>query len=400
MPQETKKSRSWVQKLGLGFIVTALLIIATLLIYRALMPRSTDEAKTVGSGPSSSLEQPSLTTSTIISGLDHPWDIAFLPDETLLMTERGGDISIVKDGKKSVIEHPDDVAARGEGGMLGLAVDPEFSPNRYIYTCFNSTLSGLDVRVARWKLSSDQSRLEDRKDIIINIPANPSGRHSGCRIGFGADGNLWVGTGDAADANSPQDLDSLGGKILRVNRNGSPVMGNIDGGDPRVYSFGHRNTQGLAFYKEAIGGSYGVSVEHGPGRDDEVNALAKGNFGWAPGAGYGESVPMTDTTRFPGAILSMWSSGDPTIAPSDASFLYGTQWGKWQNRLAMGVLKDKHLRLIEFKTDGTLGEQLRLLDGEHGRLRAVTLGPDNSLYISTDNGGSEDKVLRVQAALD
>jgi len=152
--------------------------------------------------------------------------------------------------------------------------------------------------------------------------------------------------------------------------------------------------QGLAFHERETGGSYGYSVEHGPDVDDEVNELRTGNFGWAPGRNYDESVPMTDTAKFPSAVKSVWSSGDPTIATSDADFLSGGVWGTWSGRLAIGALKGTQLRLLDIK-NGTVGEQLALFDGEYGRIRAVTMNlSDNSLYISTDNGGN-DKILKI-----
>ncbi|TAH33271.1 PQQ-dependent sugar dehydrogenase [Candidatus Saccharibacteria bacterium] len=334
---------------------------------------------------------PKLDVATIISGLDHPWEIAFLPDRTMLITERSNAVSKVSNGRAIALYTPPDVAVYGEGGLMGLAIDPDFAQNRYIYACYNSSRDG--IVVARLIVDSGVTAAREDKKIITNMPMNPSGRHSGCRLAFGPDEYLWVGTGDAADESTPQDLNSLGGKVLRVTRDGEGVEGNITSGDKRVYSYGHRNTQGLAFYEASRDGSYGVSVEHGSSRDDEINELKPGNFGWQPGRGYDESVPMTDTARFPDAVPAIWSSGEPTIAPSDADFLRGETWGSWNGRLAMGVLKGRHLRILDI-TDGKLGEQIRILDGEYGRLRAVTFGPDGSLYISTDNGG-DDKILKI-----
>jgi len=352
------------------------------------------------SQPDTRNNTPRIEAVVVTSGLDHPWEVAFLPDNTMLFTERGGVISKLADGKKVVIEEPDDVVVRGEGGMMGLAVDPDYQSNRYIYACFNSSRSGLDIRVVRWRLNESATSASERTDIVTGMPAASSGRHSGCRIGFGLDRNLWIGTGDAARGGVSQDLSSLGGKILRVDRDGKGVDGNLGGqADPRIYSYGHRNTQGLAFYSSIQNGSYGVSVEHGSSVDDEVNPLVKGNFGWNPPLPYDESVPMTDTQKFPEAVKSIWNSGDPTIAPSDAAFLTGNEWGKWQDRLAMGVLKDQHLRLLELKPDGTTGEQLKVFDHAYGRIRAVTLGPDSVLYISTDNGAGQDQIVRLTPKL-
>lgn len=393
-PEGTKKRRI-IDLLLVGFLLLA--GIAALFLVWSLTQPSEDVAQVIDATKKSPANRtPALSNAVVVGGLDHPWEVAFLPDQTMIMTERGGDISKVADGKKTILYRPDDVHARGEGGMLGLAVDPEFITNRFIYTCFNSSLGGPDVRVARWKIDEKLTQLNDRRDIITGIPSAQSGRHSGCRIGFGSDKHLWVGTGDAAAAANPQDLKSLGGKILRIDRDGKGATDNLGGGaDPRIFSYGHRNTQGLAFYSAPKNGSYGISAEHGSTLDDEVNSLIKGNFGWAPNLPYIENVPMTDTKRFPQAIKSIWSSGSPTIATGDADFLVGKEWGSWQGRLAVAVLKDKHLRILELKDDNTTGEQLRLFDQLFGRLRAVTMGPDNSLYVTTDNGSNSDFVLRI-----
>jgi glucose/arabinose dehydrogenase len=380
-------------------VVVALLFmaIAAFMFVLTSLLQSKDKAPVVDTTKKSVLgHTPALKTAVVLGGLDHPWEVAFLPDNTMLITERAGSISKIVAGQKIILHYPDDVYAQGEGGMLGLAVDPKFATNRYIYTCFNSSLGGPDVRVVRWKVDDNATSLSNRKDIVTGIPSTASGRHSGCRLGFGSGGNLWIGTGDAALGGVAQDLKGLGGKILRVDREGNAVKGNLGGdADPRIFSYGHRNVQGLAFYKAPKNGLYGVSIEHGSHIDDEVNLLAKGNFGWAPGISYIEREPMTDLVRFPDAVSSVWSSGEPTIAPADADFLVGEKWGKWDGRLAMAVLKDKHLRLLELKDDGTTGEQLKLFDGKFGRLRAVTMHTDGSLYLTTDNGGNQDFVLRV-----
>ena len=335
---------------------------------------------------------PDLTAETMIKGLDHPWDIDFLPDGTLLVTERSGAFSRVVDGAKTVLESPADVDANGEGGLMGLAVDPEYAQNQYVYACLNSTRG--DVRVARWKLSG--TVLSQRTDIVTGIPAADSGRHSGCQIAFGPDDNLWIGTGDAADETQPQDLRKLGGKILRVDREGKAAISNPDGPDARVYSYGHRNTQALVFYPTLKDTSYGFSVEHGPDRDDEINELKPGNFGWKPGANYDESVPMTDTGSFADANTSVWSSGTPTIAPSGAALLKGKDWGRLEGWLAVSVLKAQKLLVLNIVNGSVAGERSYFAN-EHGRLRAATLGPDGALYVSTDTG-SNDSILRITAA--
>jgi glucose/arabinose dehydrogenase len=333
----------------------------------------------------------------VLSGREHIWDIAFLPTKEMIITERKGIVSLIKNGQAQTLVDINDVYARGEGGLLGLAIDPQFATNRYVYTCFNSTNN--DIRVARWKLTSKADALTGRTDIVTGIPQNESGRHSGCRLVFGPDGYLWIGTGDTAQnltPQSPQDPKSLGGKILRVDRNGKGAPSNLGGKfDARIYSYGHRNTQGLAFFASEVRGVPGISAEHGPGIDDEINPLKPGNFGWAPPDGpYDESVPMTNKERFPDAVEAIWSSGNPTLAPSGAAILRGGQWKGWDGAVVVAMLKGQHLRILLLDDNLTVtGEAERLTD-KYGRLRAVTPGPNGALYVSTSNG-SDDKVLRI-----
>jgi glucose/arabinose dehydrogenase len=326
---------------------------------------------------------PTLTVANVIGNLNRPWDIAFTPKGSLLFTERVGRINGLIGGQRVVLHTPADVVAEGEGGMMGLAVDPGFNTNRRIYACFLSDRSGsLDVRIARWRMPTTNDRLVERVDILTGIPANPTGRHSGCRIRFGPDGYLWVGTGDAAVGTNPQDPNSLGGKVLRITTSGAPAPGNAGAPfRPEIYTFGHRNVQGLAF--AADGKAY--SIEHGSDRDDEVNLLVRrGNYGWDPVPGYNESVPMTDRTKFPNARVAIWRSGASTIAPSGGTFLRGSQWLGWNRALAMAVLKDHHLRIIGLTPNGLTVEQQWVAVSNRGRLRVAVQGPNGSLYIATD----------------
>ncbi|MES2876324.1 MAG: PQQ-dependent sugar dehydrogenase [Patescibacteria group bacterium] len=356
---------------------------ATFLVLRMFDAQNTQTS--TGSEPST----PNLTATIVVDGLEHPWDIDFLPNGTALFTERPGTISKIMNGEKTVIESLDDVNAQGEGGLMGIAVDPDYDENKYIYACYNSARD--DVRVVRWEF--DGSELSEKTDIVTGIPTADSGRHSGCQTAFGPDGNLWIGTGDAADEAQPQDQAKLGGKILRLTRDGTPASGNPEGPDKRVFSYGHRNTQALAFYPALQDDSYGVSIEHGPSQDDEVNELKPGNFGWAPGEGYDESVPMTDTAKFPLAIEHIWTSGNSTIAPSGAAFLRGEAWGRLEGWLAVSVLKDQKLMLLNVSNGSVNGARV-LFEGKYGRLRAATLGTDGALYVSTDNG-SNDAILKI-----
>ena len=333
---------------------------------------------------------PKLGVTTVVSGLDHPWDIGFLPNGTMLVTERPGRLDRIVNGAAQLVIAPADVVAAGEGGMLGLAVDPLFATNGYVFVCMASSAGGTtDVRVVRFTLAQNGASVLARQDIVTGLPYT-SGRHSGCRPRFGPDGALWVGTGDSATGTVPQDPGSLGGKVLRVNRDGTAAAGNPFG--LRWYTRGHRNVQGLAF-RPSDGMPF--EIEHGTSRDDEVNVLqAGGNYGWDPLPGYNELRPMTDLVKFPQAIVAKWSSGSPTIAPSGATFVTGARWGNWNGALAVAVLKAQQLRVFYVAANGAIAGSNTVLT-TYGRLRSVVQGPDGDLYISTDNGGGNDVVLRV-----
>lgn len=340
--------------------------------------------------------EPNLQITEVLTGLSRPWDVVFLPDTTLLFNERSGSVSKIVAGEKVIIARIPDVYAVGEGGLTGLALDADFVKNRYLYTCMNSQVAGrVDVRLVRWRLNEAASSLGERKDIVTSIPSNRSGRHSGCRVRSASDGTLWVGTGDAAVASHPQSPQSLGGKILHVNREGEAVSGNMSPPfDPRIFSYGHRNVQGIVLFDRPEGDVYGYSVEHGSDRDDEVNILKKGNFGWAPRVTYVEAgIPMTDLSRFPDAVSAVWSSGFPTIAPSGATQLKGEKWGSWENAVAMAVLKGKHVRIMTFDSSHKLLSEKTNIT-EFGRIRSTALAPDGSMYLTTDNGNN-DKIIQI-----
>lgn len=339
---------------------------------------------------------PSLNVATLVSGLSNPWDIAFTPDGTMLFTERPGRLSArLPDGTVRTLSADfGDLFVSGETGLLGLAVDPDFAANRRIYTCQGAV--GPQVKVVAWQLDAGVTAATRVTDPLVGGLPSTSGRHGGCRLRFDATGALLIGTGDAAVGAHPQNLASLGGKVLRVDAaSGAPAAGNPFLADPNpatrlIYSYGHRNVQGLAL--RADGQIF--EVEHGPDRDDEVNLLQAGaNYGWNPVPGYNESVPMTAS----GATGARWASGSPTVAPSGATFLNGSAWRGYSGALAVATLKGTALRVQFYDGAGNLvGEVLpAALNGTLGRLRAATQGPDGALYLSTDNGGGADRIVRV-----
>lgn len=378
-------------------ILIQLAVIAWLAVRLAQAPSyEHDNTGANNSSTSTSAETPKFKADVIVQGRQNAWDVVMLPGsgKQLLFTERRGSVNLYDAGKVKQVAFISDVAAQGEGGLMGMALDPQFSQNRYLYLCHNATAG--DVRVTRWKVADNLSSLTNRKDIITGIAANPSGRHSGCRLAFGPDGYLWTGTGDSAQGTQPQQLSSLNGKILRTDRDGKGASGNLGGGfDGRIYSYGHRNTQGIAFFTAARNGVVGVSAEHGSTIDDELNPLAKGNFGWAPPEGYDEDgVSMTDTMRFPDAVEAIWSSGKPTQAPSGIAVIEGQAWKGWDGAVVMALLKDKHLKVFRLNQDNRVVKEEKILEGDYGRLRTVYQAGDGNLYVTTDNS-SNDKIIRL-----
>jgi aldose sugar dehydrogenase len=336
---------------------------------------------------------PALEVTVVADGLDHPWDVAQASDGTLLVDERpGGFTAVLPDGTVQQVEADfDDLFARGETGLMGLVLDPAFDANRRFYSCQGvSGDSDSSIAVISWTMSDDwRSATRVADPLIGNIPVNSgSGRHGGCRLRFMPDGALLIGTGDNAVGRNPQDRTSWAGKVLLAD----PATGEV-----AVWTYGHRNVQGLAV-RPGTGQIF--SVEQGTSRDDEVNLLQEGgNYGYDPdgaGGGYDESVPMTDT-GIPGAIPAVWSSGPQTIATCGGTFLDGDRWGDYDGLMLLGVLKGQGVLALRLDDVGVLQEQFRLpeLEGAYGRIRTVQQGTDGDLYVTTDNGSNEDKLLRV-----
>lgn len=351
----------------------------------------------------------------VVTGLTIPWDLAFTPDRTMLFTERGGTISarLTNGTVQSITADMSDLSTGQEAGLMSIAVDPQFGSNRRFYTCQahtdtpggGKTDEDDDVQVIAWTVNAGYTKATRVDDPLVGgIPSNS--RHSGCRLRFGPSGYLWISTGDAREGGQPQDLASLGGKVLRVDAaTGEGAPGNPFPESPLVYTYGHRNVQGLA---RRPGPQQMWAVEHGPDRDDEINRLVSGgNYGWDPRLGddnldYDESVPMTDTGKYPKAVEAKWSSGRPSVAPSGGVFLEGSGWGPWRGMLAVALLRDKTLRVFDFDSGGNLKSEYAVpeLDDAYGRngygrLRSPVMGPDGSLYVTTSNGSGMDSILKV-----
>ena len=338
---------------------------------------------------------PNLVVSTPVSGLSIPWDLAFTPDGTMLFTQRAGVLSSrLADGTVGTVDADfAEVLSTGENGLMGIVVDPDFASNRRFYTC--QTHVGPEMQVIAWTIDAAYTIATRVADPLVGDMPTASSRHGGCRLRFGPEGYLWIATGDAATGTVPQDLTSLGGKVLRVDPSTGAGVPTNPFAPSRVYTYGHRNMQGLALRP---GTSQMWSVEHGPAFDDEINLLVAGrNYGWDPVPGYNQGVPMTDLVKFPGAVEAKWSSGSTTLATSGGIFLEGAQWGVWEGRLAVATLKDSKLRLFEFTPEGDFVSQVVVpeFDGAYGRLRTPMMGPDGALYVTTSNGSGQDRILRI-----
>jgi glucose/arabinose dehydrogenase len=343
---------------------------------------------------------PQLRITTVVRNVDHPWDVRTLPGGTLIFTQRDrATLSVLKHGKVKKVAFPSSsVWVSGETGLMGLEVDPDFATNRRIYTCQGGfTGGGHDVHVTAWTLDSKLRTATMDRVLIGGFPTS-SGRHGGCRLLVTSDGSLLVGTGDAAQGTNPEDLDSLGGKTLRLDRfTGAPWPTNpyATASGPRryVHTFGHRNVQGVT--ERADGTLW--NVEQGTYRDDEVNLLVNGgDYGYNPVPGYNESVPMTDPSLPGHQVRAGWRSGDPTLATSGGSFVDGAKWRALDGALAVACLKASRVLFLTFDAKGKLLKvrQPRALR-QFGRIRQVSTSQNGDMLVTTDNGGGNDVILRV-----
>lgn len=359
---------------------------------------------------------PDLARSVVTSGLSSPWDIAFNAGGDLFFSERCRGLSVRRtDGTVThlfgsvgaALEAPD-LFCDGQSGALGVALDPDFASNRriYLFMASNLSTSPRTNRVVRLELDEGLTAASARADIVTDIAfkditnaVGGVGSHSGGRIRFGPDGFLYISTGDNHNGSLPQHPTQLGGKVLRVTTSGAAAPGNTapSGFDSRIYTYGHRNVQGIAFHP---GDGRAWIAEHGPNHSDEVTALSNGgNGGWDPQnrpaltcpdgycgyAGDPNTMPMTDLTRFPGAMPAAWSNNNSSQGMGPAAFLVGPQWGDWNGRLAVGIMGGRRLVILTVTQGGasTAAENASLPDA---RYRALTQGPDGNLYVATDAG--------------
>jgi glucose/arabinose dehydrogenase len=325
--------------------------------------------------------------------LEHPWDIAFAPDGRMLVTERAGQVVVFASATGSDITRTTtvpDVRAELESGLMGIAID-----GTTVYVCASRDPGGDSGEP--WRVQLLRSTLADDGSLapfeVVPIGEAMGGpRHQGCAVEV-ADGYLWVSIGEAnqpAGENRAQDPDSLNGKILRLALDGSIPADNPFGN--AVFSVGHRNPQGIAVSPSGLV----LAAEHGTDVNDEVNVIVSGgNYGYPCFIGAGDPGPIPEGCGPASDYLPpAWASGSPTLATSGATFLVGSSWGDWEGDLIVSTLKEEDLRRFSVSQSGELTLEETLLDGQFGRLRAVVIGPDGALYVSTANGPG-DRILRV-----
>jgi len=398
------------------------------------------------SGPAAAQGQagaPNLTNTTVVTGRELVWDMAFLPDGTMFFTEKCRGLSVrlpsgtinallgIKDSR-GYPETAADLFCSGQAGMSGIAIDPDFATNRLIYVFSASSLTAPGTnRVLRLAVNADLTRVANRTDIVTDIAHKPApsnhpfgdaGAHNGGRLRFGpADGFLYVTTGDTHNGQMPQSPTLMGGKVLRIDRDGRAAPGNNapQGFDPRVFTYGHRNPQGICFRP---GNNQPFTAENGPWHSDEVTLLAAGgNAGWDPRpnmAGRGDCpdnycgyspnqmgampnaersafMPMTDTRTYPNAMRPAWNNDGMSQGMSSCVFLNGSQWGGWNGGMVVsfmgigihGTPVGNRLDVLNIAADGLSATRTTVpLPMPAGRFRSVVQGPDGNLYVGTDQG--------------
>lgn len=352
-------------------------------------------------------EQASFTIQTVAEGLDYPWSLAFLPDGDILVTERdaGSDglrvINTDGDLRDAPITGlPDDIVVNRQGGLFEIALHPDFDDNRLVYVSYaQGTEAASRTAVIRARLADDLSALEEVEEIFAVDFDIATNRHHGGKLLFDTDGYLYLGLGDGGDhSDEAQDPTNHIGTLIRIHDDGAipsdNPFANGEDGAAEVYSYGHRNIQGLV--QHPVTGSI-WSHEHGARGGDEINIHAAGlNYGWPEityGIEYDGSIITEDRAR-DGLEQPIWY-WTPSIAPSGMAFYTGDAFPHWENDLFVGALAGMHVVRMETDGDRVIGRE-RLLEDLEQRIREVRVGPDGYLYVTTDD--YEGQVLRLVPA--
>jgi aldose sugar dehydrogenase len=324
----------------------------------------------------------------IARGLEHPWAMAFLPDGDILVTERPGRVRLVHDGAlvPTPVAGAPSVRTGGQGGLLDIALHPQFEDTRLVYLSYSKAVDGsvtTAVARARW----EDGALTGLEDVFVARPAMGTGRHFGSRLLFDRDGYLWITVGDMGLGDPARDPSNHAGTTIRLHDDGRVPSDNPFVGDPQarpeVFSYGHRNAQGLALHPET--GEVWLH-EHGPRGGDAVQLVRPGaNYGW-PDVSFGRQysmLPIPDPEPGQGIELPLhhWT---PSIAPSGMAFYTGDHFPNWRGDVFAGALAGQHLRRVVFDGTDPVHEE-QLLTDYGARIRDVRMGPDGYLYFLTDS---------------
>jgi len=356
---------------------------------------------TVAAGETLVTEKARLRIEPITAGLEHPWAVAFLPDGRYLVSERPGRLRMVEaDGtlRTQPVGGLPEVAAHGQGGLLDLALHPDFENNHLVYFSYAERGSGgVGTAVARGRL--DDMTLRDTEVLFRLQPKSGSGRHFGSRLVFDRAGHLFITLGDRGDRPRAQDLRDHAGSVIRLNDDGSipadnPFVGRADA-RPEIYSYGHRNLQGAVLHPQS-GRLW--THEHGPQGGDEINLPEAGvNYGWPVityGVNYVIGTRIGEGTAKPGMSQPLYH-WVPSIAPSGMAFYDADRFPDWRGSLFVGSLKFRLLVRLEIENGQVVHEE-RMLQDALGRIRDVRQGPDGLLYLLTDE--ADGRLVRLVPA--
>lgn len=344
-----------------------------------------------------SQSNPNFKLELLAQDLGVPWGMAFLNDRELIFTERQGNIRILdlESLEITTLRGAVEVDAEGQGGMLDVATGPDYTTRDWLYFTYSkSTVSGAVTTLARAKRRGNQ--LSDWQELLVTDSATSGYRHFGSRIAFDQQGHVFFGVGDRGERDSAQDLSSHAGTIMRLRLDGSipddnPFLSR-DNALPEIWSYGHRNPQGL-LYDNNTGNLW--SIEHGPRGGDEINLVVKGaNYGW-PVISYGKEywgpVSIGEGTEKPGMEQPV-KVYIPSIAPGSLLLYSATAFPQWQGNLFSGALKLRHLNRVSISMDNKAIAEERLLGDLNERIRALAQSPEGWIYFSTDSG----KIIRMR----